>query len=95
MNDFGQRHPEIHHATFVAEGARLIGRVIPRDSIVADGSLVPPGKAYPEGSLILGSPATVARKLTEEEVQRNKESAIHYRWLWEAYLRNGIGRIPR
>jgi carbonic anhydrase/acetyltransferase-like protein (isoleucine patch superfamily) len=174
MNDFSQRHPELHPATFVAEGAWLIGRVIlgegssiwynsvlradiedivigpdtniqdnsvihvdfdrktiigrgvtvghsailhacsigdncivgmgsilldnciiPRDSIVAAGSLVPPWKVYPEGSLILGSPAKVARKLTEEEILRNKESAIHYRRLWEACLRDGIGRIPR
>jgi len=56
---------------------------------------VPPGKTYPEGSLILGSPAKVARKLTEEEIRRNEESAVHYRWIWEAYLRDGIGRTPK
>ena len=26
--DFSQRHPDVHPATFVAEGARLIGLII-------------------------------------------------------------------
>ena len=36
--------------------------------IVAAGSVVPPGKTYPEGSMIMGSPAKVTRKLSDQEI---------------------------
>lgn len=174
MDSFKGRIPEIHPASFVAEGARLVGRVILRegasvwynvvlradladivigensnvqdncvihveddrgttlgrgvtvghaavlhgctiddnclvgmgsilldgcrilrDSIVAAGALVPPGKTYPEGSLILGSPARAVRRLSEEEIRKNGESARRYRLFWEAYRRDGIGGFSK
>ncbi len=47
----------------------LDGAVIGKNSLVAAGSTVPPGKKYPEGSFIIGSPAVVKRKLTEDELE--------------------------
>lgn len=39
-------------------------------SVVAGGSVVPPGKTYPAKSMIMGNPAVVKRMLTDEEVER-------------------------
>lgn len=49
--------------SIILDGAR-----IRKNSLVAAGSLVPPGKDYPEGSLIMGNPAKVVRVLNQEEV---------------------------
>lgn len=45
----------------------LDGAVIGEGSLVGAGALVPPGKEYPPRSLIIGSPAKVAREVTEKE----------------------------
>lgn len=57
----------------VMDGAR-----IRKNSVVAAGALVPQGKEYPEGSLIVGTPARVARQLTEEEIRKFHEGVDHY-----------------
>lgn len=46
-------------------------------TIVGAGSLVT-GKKFPPGVLLLGSPAKVARELTDEEKESLKQSALHY-----------------
>jgi carbonic anhydrase/acetyltransferase-like protein (isoleucine patch superfamily) len=40
--------------------------------------LVTEGKSFPDGSLILGSPAKVVRPLTAEEIAGISEAAQHY-----------------
>jgi len=169
--DFSNRKPEIHPDTFVAEGARIIGRVvlaagasvwyncvlradvgdivigentniqdnstihvdfdlptvladhvtvghgailhactvganciigmgaivldkavIPPNCIVGAGALIPPRKTYAEGSLILGSPGVVARKLTPEEIAHLPGHAREYVALWRAIAAGKIGR---
>ena len=42
---------------------------IGRDSVIAAGSLVTQGKAFPPRSLIMGRPARLARELTDEEIE--------------------------
>lgn len=174
MQDFSRRIPEIHSSAFVAEGARLIGRVvlgekasvwynavlradladivigpgsnvqdncsfhveddgptilgrsvtvghgavlhacrigdnciigmgaivldgasIAQNSIVGAGSLVPPGKTFAEGTLILGSPAKAARKLTEAEIRQIAEGARRYREFAQTYKRGGAVSFRR
>jgi carbonic anhydrase/acetyltransferase-like protein (isoleucine patch superfamily) len=56
----------------------LNGAVIGADSIVGANSLVTEGKHFPAGSLIIGSPARVARALTTEEIERNRLAADTY-----------------
>lgn len=56
----------------------LNGARIGKNSIVGAGALVTQNKTFPEGSLILGSPARVLRSLTEEEIGKNRQSAEHY-----------------
>jgi carbonic anhydrase/acetyltransferase-like protein (isoleucine patch superfamily) len=91
-------HGAILHAcrvganTLIGMGATILdGAVIPENSIVGAGSLVPPKKTYPPGTLILGSPAKVARTLTDEEIRHLAEHAALYVSFWKAYAARGIG----
>ena len=56
----------------------LNGAKIGRYSIVGAGALVTEGKEFPDGVLIVGSPAKVVRELTPEQIERLKWSAAHY-----------------
>lgn len=51
---------------------------IPKNSIVAAGSLVTERSNFEEGMLILGSPAKAVRPLKEEELKWIKSNALHY-----------------
>ncbi len=51
---------------------------IGRFCIVGAGSLVTEGKEFPDGSMIMGSPAQVVRQLTPEQIARVASSAAHY-----------------
>ena len=51
---------------------------IGKNCIVGANSLVTEGKEFPDGALIVGSPAKVVRELSEEEIQYNTWSAEHY-----------------
>ena len=46
----------------------LNGAKIGRNCLVGAGSLVTEGKEFPDGSMILGSPARVVRQLTPEQI---------------------------
>lgn len=56
----------------------LNGAKIGRNSIVGAGSVIPAGKEYPEGSLIIGSPARVVRQLTPEQIADIRYGSDHY-----------------
>ena len=56
----------------------LDGAVIRKGSFVAAGALITPGKDYPAGSMIMGSPAKAVRQLNEDEKKGLAESAAHY-----------------
>lgn len=56
----------------------LNGARIGRNCLVGAGSLVTEGKEFPDGSLIMGSPAKVVRELTPEQIAGLKRSAQHY-----------------
>jgi carbonic anhydrase/acetyltransferase-like protein (isoleucine patch superfamily) len=45
------------------------------------------GKAFPDGCLIVGSPARVVRKLRDEERGLLAASALHYVENWRRYAR--------
>ena len=69
----------IRNECIIGMGAILLdGCVIPPHCIVAAGALVSQGKTFPEGSLIMGSPARDVRPLSEEEIQSILLSAQHY-----------------
>lgn len=56
----------------------LNGCKIGRDCIIGAGALVTEGKEIPDGSLVLGSPGKVIRKLTEEEIKQIEMNAMTY-----------------
>lgn len=70
---------EIRDYSLIGMGSIVLdGAIIESNVLLGAGSLVPPGKVIPEGSLAMGSPAKVIRKLTENEIQHIKENALEY-----------------
>ena len=65
--------------TLIGMGSIVLnGAHIGKNCIVGAGSLISQNKEFPEGSLILGSPARVLRKLTDEEIESIHRSADLY-----------------
>ena len=56
----------------------LNGAKIGRHCLVGAGALVTEGKEFPDGSMIIGSPAKAVRQLTPEQIEGLKLSAQHY-----------------
>jgi carbonic anhydrase/acetyltransferase-like protein (isoleucine patch superfamily) len=78
-------HQAILHGCTVADdcliglGARILnGAMIEPECIVGAGALITEGKWFERGSLIVGAPARVVRRVTDEEKQALRVSAAHY-----------------
>jgi carbonic anhydrase/acetyltransferase-like protein (isoleucine patch superfamily) len=56
----------------------LNGAKIGKNCLVGAGALVTEGKEFPDGSMILGSPAKAVRQLSEAQLAGLKMSAQHY-----------------
>jgi carbonic anhydrase/acetyltransferase-like protein (isoleucine patch superfamily) len=56
----------------------LNGARIGRHCLVGARALVTEGKTFPDGSLIVGSPAVAVRTLTDEQIEGLRQSARHY-----------------
>jgi len=56
----------------------LNGAVIGRGSLVGAGALVTEDKVFPDGALIVGSPASVKRQLSAEQIEGLKRIADGY-----------------
>jgi carbonic anhydrase/acetyltransferase-like protein (isoleucine patch superfamily) len=56
----------------------LNGAKIGRNCLVGAGALVTEGKEFPDGSMIIGSPAKAVRQLTPEQIEGLRRSAQHY-----------------
>ena len=56
----------------------LNGARIGKNCLVGAGSLVTEGKEFPDGSMIMGTPAKVVRQLTPEQIEGLRLSAQHY-----------------
>lgn len=70
---------EIGDNSLIGIGSTLLnGAKIGSNSIVGAHSLVTENKEFPAGSLILGSPARLARQLNEEELEQIAGSARIY-----------------
>ncbi len=70
---------EIGNNVIVGMGSTVLnGTRIAPNSIIGANSLVTHKIPYEEGVLILGSPAKIIRKLTEEEIFHIKDNADHY-----------------
>ncbi|MCT9809305.1 gamma carbonic anhydrase family protein [Acidovorax sp. Be4] len=56
----------------------LNGAKIGKNCLVGAGALVTEGKEFPDGSMIIGSPAKVVRQLSPEQIEGLRKSAQHY-----------------
>ena len=56
----------------------LNGAKIGKHCLVGAGALVTEGKEFPDGSMIIGSPAKAVRELTPEQIEGLRQSAQHY-----------------
>lgn len=65
--------------SLIGMGATILnGAKIGNNSLVGAHALVPENKSFPDGSLIIGTPAKVVRSLSEEEIAGLKKSAQTY-----------------
>ena len=78
-------HQVMLHGCTVGDGSLigiqavvLNGAKIGKNCLVGAGSLVTEGKEFPDGSMILGSPAKVVRQLSPEQIADLKMSGQHY-----------------
>ncbi|NBG88916.1 gamma carbonic anhydrase family protein [Isachenkonia alkalipeptolytica] len=78
-------HNAIVHACFIGNNCLigmgsiiLDGAKIGENTIIGAGAMVTAEKEIPSGVLVLGSPGKVIRKLTEEEIQGIRDSALKY-----------------
>lgn len=78
-------HQVMLHGCIVGDGSLigigaivLNGAKIGKGCLVGAGSLVTEGKEFPDGSMIIGSPARKVRELTPEQMQGLERSAAHY-----------------
>lgn len=65
---------------------------IGRNCLVGAGALVTEGKEFPDGSLIMGSPARVVRQLGAQQFERMKHGAVHYGENAQRY-RRGLKKV--
>ena len=78
-------HLVMLHGCTVGDGALigiravvLNGARIGRNCIVGAGSVVTEGKSFPDGTLIVGTPAKVVRELSPEQIAEMQHGAAHY-----------------
>lgn len=65
--------------SLIGMGAIVLNHArIGANSIVGAGALVTEGKTFPDGVLLVGSPAKILRELTNEEIARLPNNAHHY-----------------
>jgi carbonic anhydrase/acetyltransferase-like protein (isoleucine patch superfamily) len=77
--------------TLVGMGATVMNGVrIGDNCLIAAGALIPEGRTIPSGSLVMGVPGKPVRQLSAEEIEANRNSAIHYVANWKRYAR-GLG----
>jgi carbonic anhydrase/acetyltransferase-like protein (isoleucine patch superfamily) len=84
-NDVTIGHQVMLHGCTIGDGTLigiqaivLNGARIGRHCLVGAGALVTEGKEFPDGSLIVGSPAKVVRALEPAQIERLMQSAQHY-----------------
>ena len=84
-DDVSVGHQVMLHGCSIGEGSLigiqsviLNGAKIGKHCLVGAGSLVTEGKEFPDGSMIIGSPAKAVRQLTPEQIEGLKRASAHY-----------------
>jgi carbonic anhydrase/acetyltransferase-like protein (isoleucine patch superfamily) len=72
--------------SLIGNGAIVLDRArIGSHCIIAAGSLVPPDRAIPDGSVMMGAPATLVRRATTDDLAMIAQAAAHYRARMQSY----------
>jgi carbonic anhydrase/acetyltransferase-like protein (isoleucine patch superfamily) len=75
----------------VGIGAILLeGAEIGNDCLIAAGALVTPNSKIPDGSLVMGSPARVQRKVTGERLEMLRLGSESYLAIAQEYKKSGL-----
>lgn len=97
-NDVTVGHAAVVHGAHVADevliamrATVLSGAVIGRHCIIGAGALLTEGFVVPDGSLVLGVPGVVVRKLRAAEIERVIENARVYVAYAEAHRSGRVG----
>ncbi len=70
----------IEDESLIGNGAIVLDRArIGRHCIVAAGSLVPPDRVIPEGTVIMGAPARTVRTVNDQDLELISSAAASYR----------------
>lgn len=70
---------EIGDGSLIGMGATILNNAkIGKNCLVGANALVTEGKSFPDGSLIVGSPAKAVRTLDEAAIAGLKASAVNY-----------------
>lgn len=78
----------IGDGSLVGNGAIVLDRArLGRNCLVAAGALVPPDAEVPDGSVIMGAPGRVVRRVTQADLAMMREAVEHYRARSEHYRR--------
>ncbi len=76
----------IGDGTLIGIGAIVLnGAKIGKNCLVGAGALITENKEFPDGSMILGSPAKVARELSPEQAARMAAGALGYVHNWQRF----------
>ena len=79
----------IEDNVLVGMGAVIMdGALVMKNCIIGAGALVTAGKNFPEGSLVMGSPAQIIRPLTTDEIKNVKAGVEHYLDAKDELLKN-------
>jgi carbonic anhydrase/acetyltransferase-like protein (isoleucine patch superfamily) len=72
--------------SLIGNGAIVLDRArIGRHCIIAAGSLVPPGRDVPDGSVMMGAPARLVRQASAQDLAMIAQAAAHYRARMQSY----------
>ncbi len=78
-------HGAIIHGCTIGNGCLIgMGSIVLNGAVLGDGCLVGAGALVtgktnaPAGSVLLGSPATIVKTLTQEQMDAQKQDALHY-----------------
>jgi carbonic anhydrase/acetyltransferase-like protein (isoleucine patch superfamily) len=76
----------IGEGTLVGIKATILNHAkIGKHCLIGAHALITEGKEIPDRSLVVGSPGKVVRQLTDEEVARLLENALHYVTNYQRY----------
>jgi len=90
-------HGAILHACSVGEGSLigmratiLDGAVVGRECLIGAHTLVTQGMEIPDGSMVLGTPGKIVRKLSKEERRQARAMSLKYVQVSQGFKKRGL-----